>query len=123
MDAYSNDLRQKIIESWLNNEGKPSELAIRFKVHIATIYRYLKLYKDSGTVKKEKKVTRRLRKITWEGDLFLKKQIQKKPETTLAELAIKFFKKFGISVTQKTISRHLKEMKISRKKKQYMLSS
>ncbi len=116
MNAYSNDLRQKIIESWLDNEGKPAELATRFKVHVATIYRYINLFRDKGSVKKENKISKRPRKIDGGGDQFLSQQIQKKPEVTLEELKQKFFKKFGISVTLKTISRHLKEMNITRKK-------
>ena len=122
MDAYSKDLRLKIIESWLEGEGKPVEIAERFKVHLATVYRYIKLYQTKGSVEVTKKQTRR-GKISLEGDQFLKQQIQKKPETTLAELKQKFFKKFGIEVSEFSISRHLKMMKISRKKKRYMLNS
>jgi len=48
--ALSLDLRERIIEAYENGEGSIRELAHRFKVGFATVWRLLKRYRTAGEI-------------------------------------------------------------------------
>ena len=50
MKAYSLDLRKKIIEAYLNQEGSIRKLAVRFKVAKSFIQTLIKRYKEEGSI-------------------------------------------------------------------------
>ncbi len=118
MKPYSDDLRGKIINVWQKQEDSPTNIAKRFDVDRATVYRYIKQYKATGSSMRRRRPKNHNTKLDLPVDFFLEKQIKKKPEITLEELRNKVDKKFGVSVTIMTISRHLRKIKLTRKKKQ-----
>lgn len=104
--SYSVDLRIRVLK-WIENGGSLSKAAKIYQVSRATIYRWLNREDIKPT-----KVKRRKRKLDWEA---LKKDVQKNPEATLAQRAEKF------GVRQNAIFYALKEMKITRKKNNYVI--
>ena len=48
--SYSMDLRERIVEAYDNKEGSHQELAVRFKVSVPTIYRWLARRRDTGSI-------------------------------------------------------------------------
>lgn len=123
MKAYSTDLREKIISAWQNGEGGKTEIARRFKVNRSTVYKYIKLLKETGSLERRPRKNLHLIKIDLEGQQYLKKQVLNKPEITLEELKKRFTKKFNIVISTSAISYHLNILKLSRKKKQPMQSN
>ena len=50
MKAYSLDLRQKIVEAYLNKQGSMQQLAERFNVARSFVQKLIKRYQDEGTL-------------------------------------------------------------------------
>lgn len=48
MKAYSNDLRQKIVEAYLKGEGSIRQVAKRFSVSKSFVEKLLKRYRQTG---------------------------------------------------------------------------
>jgi transposase len=101
--SYSLDFRTRVVE-WVENGGSVSKAAKIYKVGRATIYRWLNREDLKPT-----KVTRRKRKLDWKA---LSQDVEKNPGLKLAERA----KKFGVRPS--AICYALKQMKITRKKKE-----
>ena len=118
MKPYSDDLREKIIKIWLKKDDNISKIATRFDVDRSTIHRFINQYKKTGSSIRRKREKGNYIKLDIQADIFLQKQIQKKPEIILEELKARVENKLGIQVSIMTISRHLKKIKYSRKKKQ-----
>lgn len=99
---YSVDLRKRVL-NFVEQGGSISKAAQIYQVGRATIYRWLS--RDDLT---PTRVKRRNRKLDWEA---LRKDVEQNPDTKLSERA----KKFGVRTN--AIFYALKEMKITRKKK------
>ena len=104
--AYSLDLRQKVID-YVKNGGRITKAAKLFGIGRASIYRWLDRKDLEAT-----KVEHRQRKLDWKA---LENHIQENPEARLKERA----QKFGVSST--AIFSALKKMKITRKKKNFVI--
>lgn len=105
--AHSLDLRQKVMD-YIENGGRITKAAKVFRIGRASIYRWLDRKELQATV-----VKHRRRKI---DTLALEKDIQENPETRLKQRA----QKFGVSTT--AIYHAMKRMKITRKKKNFVIS-
>jgi len=104
--AYSLDLRKRVVD-YVENGGGITKAAALFKVGRATIYRWLGREDLQAS-----KVEHRERKIDWEA---LRKDVEENPEARLIERA----RKFGVRAS--AISYALKKMKITRKKKNFVI--
>ena len=101
--SYSIDLRKRVVD-YVKNGGRIAQAAGLFQVGRATIYRWL-----GRTDLKATKVKRRNRKLDWQG---LEKDVKENPDARLIDRA----KKFGVRPSARYYA--LKEMKITRKKKE-----
>ena len=117
MKPYSDDLREKIIKAWLKKDDSVTNIARRFDVDRATAKRYIKRYKETGEMSRKRLARSYNVKVDIQADIFLSQQVKKKPEATLEWLRDQMGKKLGIFVSTMTISRHLKKIKLTRKKK------
>lgn len=106
--AYSLDLRKKVVE-WVEEGGSISKASTIYKIGRATIYRWM-----NREYLKPTKVKRRKRKLDWER---LRKDIEENPHLKLTDRAQKF------GVRPSAICYALKTMKITRKKKNYVIES
>jgi transposase len=104
--AYGLDLRQKVID-YIENGGRVTKAAQVFGIGRASIYRWLSRKELEAT-----KVKYRQRSLDRKE---LLKDIQENPETRLKQRA----EKFGVSTT--AIFKAIKKMKITRKKKNYVI--
>ncbi len=102
---YSIDLRKRVV-SYVENGGRIDQAAVLFKVGRATIYRWLSRKELQPT-----KVKRRKRKLDWTA---LENDVKENPDTRLIDRA----KKFGVRPS--AICYALKEMKLTRKKKNFV---
>lgn len=104
--AYSLDLRQKVID-YIENGGRVTKAAQVFGIGRASIYRWLERKELAATKVKYRQRTLDIRELS--------KDIQENPEARLKQRA----EKFGVSTT--AIFKALKKMKITRKKKNYVI--
>lgn len=115
MVAYSLDLRERIIKSWQTGQAKTT-LARLFMVSLSTVKRYISRYTTEGHVhptvqwRKPGKLTRRLRKQ-------LARQVEKYADYTLAQHVEVWNKCHPVQVSESCLSRALRHMGITRKKK------
>ena len=104
--AYSLDLRQKVID-YIENGGRVSKAAQVFGIGRASIYRWLERKELAATKVKYRQRSLDIRELS--------KDIQENPEARLKQRA----EKFGVSTT--AIFKALKKMKITKKKKNYVI--
>jgi transposase len=103
---YSIDLRKRVVD-YVENGCPIAIAAVLFQVGWATIYRCM-----GRTDFKPTQVKRRKRKLDWKA---LEKDVKENPSARLIDRA----KKFGVRPS--AISYALKEMKITRKKKKFVI--
>lgn len=105
MKPYSLDLRRRVLQAYLNEEGSQRQLADRFKVSPDFVYRLLKRYRETGSVAPAKVQRPKTAKVNAEGLQELKKLIKADPDATLQTLADRFEDAVGIDVSVATICR------------------
>lgn len=115
MKALSLDLRQRIVDAYENEEGTQAQLAERFKVGIATIERLVRLKRETGSVAPRPHGGGRTARIGEQDRPGLLDAFEQEPDLTQQELAERFTAE-GRPVSQQTVSRALKHLKITRKK-------
>ena len=103
--AYSLDLRKRVVD-YVENGGRVAQATRLFQVARATIYRWL-----GRTDLRATKVKRRKRKLDWKA---LENDVKENPDARLIDRA----KKFGVRPS--AIYYALKQMKITRKKKNFV---
>lgn len=115
MKAYSEDLRQRIVEAVAAGMSK-SEAARRFEVSLNSVKRYVKLKQHTG------QLTPKIRpgksaSISGEKVELLRQQIKATPDATLAQRAEQWEQAQGVKLSRSTFSRTLQRLKITYKKK------
>ena len=113
MRAYSLDLGARIIKTWQQGQTKAA-IARLFMVSLSSVKRYVKKFIHEGHVypkfqrRRTGKLTRKLRKA-------LLRQVEAYPDYTLAQHAEN--KRNRVQVSESGLSRALRQMGITRKKK------
>jgi transposase len=112
MRPYSQDLRQRIVDTAQRGEGTIRQIAERLLVSVAFITRLLQLYRGSGSVEPRPHGGGNPAVLTPEDLERLREFIRKQPDATLQECATHL----GTSCSLATISRALKRLGLPRKK-------
>ncbi len=113
MTPYSQDLRQRIVDTVQRGEGTIHQIAERFLVSVSFVTRLLQLYRSSGSVEPRPHGGGNPALLTPEDLERLSEFIRKRPDATLEECAAHL----GASCSLMTISRALSRLGLSRKKK------
>src|ERR671920_411516 len=114
MNAYSEDLRKKIVEA-LGRGTTKSEAAPMFGVSRSSVKRYAKLAQEGRPLAPKKrpglkpKMDERARRL-------LEADMQERPAATLSERREYLGRVCGVSVSESTVSRMLRRLGWSRKK-------
>lgn len=123
MAAYSLDLRQKIIDSYNNDEGSIRKLAKRFHVSPDCVRRLINRNREVGTISPKPHAGGKIPKLTSKEIEILKGLVEDDNDATLAQLAQRLAHKTQVVVSASTISRTLSKLNITRKKKPQTQSS
>ncbi len=121
MNAYSEDLRKKIVEALRRGAGK-SETARTFGVSLSSVKRYAKL-DDEGRPLAPKKRPGSRPKIGEDTERLLEADLQRRPTATLEERREFLGRVARVSLSTATLSRMLKRMGFSRKKDRWERTS
>src|SRR3954468_8695807 len=113
MRPYSQDLRQRIVDTVQRGEGTIRQIAERFLVSVAFVTRLLQLHRSSGSVEPRPHGGGDPGVLTPEDLERLREFIAKQPDATLQECAAHL----GSSCSLATISRALSKLGLPRKKK------
>jgi transposase len=118
MDAYSLDLRKKIIEA--KERGMPtSEVAKTFGVGVSTVKRYAATARQ-GRPLAPKKHPGSKPKIDEGARRLLEADLEERPAATLPERREFLRRTCGVSVSDSTVSRMLKRLGWTRKKDRWV---
>jgi len=119
MKAYSVDLRQKIIETYLTEKISQRKLAQRFKVTLGFITKLLKQYWQTGSLEPKTSPGRPL-KLNEEQLETLKALVEEHNDWTLEEYQSELEKCTGVQVSRATIDRMIKRIGLTVKKNRYI---
>ncbi len=114
--AYSLDLRKKILSAWQNQEGSQRELAQRFKVSLAFIRNFLRRYRETGDIAPKPQGGDRRSKIQGKDEELLQKLVAEQNDIYLRKLQGSILDRTGIEVSESSLCRQLKRLKLERKK-------
>jgi transposase len=113
MTPYSQDLRQRIVETAARRDGTLRQIAQRFLVSISFVTRLLQLHRTTGSVEPRPHGGGHQPVLTPEDLQRLRELIDDRPDATLEECR----RHLGSSCSLATISRALSQLGLPRKKK------
>jgi len=114
MNAYSEDLRKKIVEA-LRRGATKSEAARAFGVSRSSVKRYAKLAEEGRSLVPKKRPGSKP-KMDESATKLLEADAQKRPAATLSERREFLQKAVGVHVSDSTVSRMLRCLGWTRKK-------
>src|SRR3954463_13114491 len=113
MTPYSQDLRQRIIETVERGEGSLRQIARRFLVSLSFVTRLLQLHRRTGSLRPRPHGGGNPAKLGPRDLERLRDLVRQQPDATLEELR----QGLGASCSTMTISRALRKLGLPRKKK------
>ena len=116
MKAYSLDLRQKIVDTYLEGGISQRQLAKRFRVALSFIEKLLKQYREAGNIAPKVRRQQTPPKLNEQQLNVLKEIVEAKNDATLEEIRNQLEQKTGVMIGRSTVDRMLKMMEIRVKK-------
>jgi transposase len=116
MKPYSIDLRQKIVDTYLEDKIPQRELATRFKVALSFVQKILKQYRETGNVAPKVRKEQTPPKLNEQQLKILEEIVEANNDATLAEIRIFLEQKTGVLIGCSTVDRMLKKIDITVKK-------
>jgi transposase len=113
MTPYSQDLRQRVLDTIQRGDGSVRQIAKRFLVSISFVTRLLQLHRTTGSVEPRPHGGGNPAVLGSEDLERLRELIRQQPDTTLEECR----QRLGLSCSLMTISRALSQLGLPRKKK------
>jgi transposase len=113
MAAYSQDLRQRVLDAVERNEGSLRQIARRFVVSLSFVVRLLQLHRRTGSLDPKPPAGGRTAALGPEDLERLQELVRQQPDATLKELR----QQLGLSCSLTAIWRALEKLRLSRKKK------
>ena len=117
MKTYSNDLRQKIVETNRRDMESIRQTAKRFHVSYSFAWKLIKGYEQTGLVSPKPHGGGAKSKLKGEQLRVVAQLIEQKNDATLEELVIQLEEKIGVRVSRATMGRVVVKLKMTRKKK------
>ena len=116
MKAYSNDFRQKIVESNRRDFESIQQTAARFHVSYSFVWKLIKGYEQTGLVSPKPHGGGAKPKLNSSQLGVVAQLIEQKNDATLEELAIQLEETIGVRVSRATMGRVMLKLKLTRKK-------
>jgi transposase len=103
MNAYSEDLRQRIVAAVEQGQSPPA-VAARFAVSLASVKRYLRQWRTTGTLA-ARRHPGKARRIPAEAEARLRALLDADPDATLADYCARWERESGVMVSESTMCR------------------
>ncbi len=121
MQAYSLDLRQRVVSAYENGVETILEVAERFDVSQSFIKKLLARKRSTGTIAPVGHRGGQQKRLTEKHQKWLLKTVLAEPDMTLADLQERLEREKNISVSVPTLSRQLRRLNLRRKKNRWSL--
>jgi transposase len=115
MDAYSEDLRQKIVQALQQRRMTKSEAARAFSVSLSSVKRYAKALSEGRSLSPGKAPGKRPL-LDEKARRLLEVDVEERPFAKLSDRRQYLKKVAGVSVSESTLSRAMRKMGFGRKK-------
>jgi transposase len=115
MDAYSEDLRKKIVQALKQQRMNKSEAARAFGVSLSSVKRYAKAVREGRSLSPGKAPGKKP-KLDEKAKKLLEADVQERPFAKLSERQQYLQSVAGLSVSESTLSRAMRKMGFGRKK-------
>jgi transposase len=115
MDAYSEDLRKKIVRALTERRMNKSEAAHAFGVSLSSVKRYAKAVSEGRSLSPGKAPGKRPL-LDEKAKRLLEADVEERPFAKLKDRREYLEKVAGVSVSESTLSRALRKMGFGRKK-------
>src|SRR5207248_7276129 len=113
MTPYSQDLRQRVLETVQRGEGSLRQIARRFLVSLSFVTRLLQLYRSTGSLEPKPHRGGNPAALGPEDLERLRKLVRQQPDATLEELR----QRLGVACSTMAIARALRKLGLPRKTK------
>jgi transposase len=110
------DVRERVVAAHREGKGSYSKLSDVFKVGEASVSRWLRLDRETGSLE-PKPVPGRAPKLDERGRAKLRELVETDSDATLAELSQRLWEQLGVKLVPSAVHKVLAKMGISRKKK------
>ncbi|MDQ2945690.1 MAG: winged helix-turn-helix domain-containing protein, partial [Acidobacteriota bacterium] len=118
--AYSNDLRQKVLEAHAAGKGSMRELAESFGVSLGWVEKISRQRRQSGQMERVEQRHGPLSRVTEAIEASLREQVRRVPDRTLVELQQALRDAHGIELSITQLWRVLQRMGLPLKKSRSM---
>jgi transposase len=117
MKAYSLDLRQKIVDTYVEGNISQRQLAKQFRVALSFVEKLLKQHRETGNIAPKKRMNQTPTKLNDEQLKGLEHLVEAHNDATLEELRDLLEQKTGVRIGRSTVDRMLSKLDLSVKKK------
>ena len=122
MDAYSEDLREKIVQALQQRRMNNSEAARAFGVSLSSVKRYAKAAAEGRSLSPGKAPGKRPL-LDQKARRLLEADVEERPFARLSDRQEYLKKVAGVSVSESTLSRTLRKMGFGRNKGRWVRAS
>lgn len=123
MQAYSLDLRQRVVSAYENGVETILEVAERFEVSDSFIKKLLRRKRTTGEIAPVGHRGGQPKRLSEKHRKWLLKTVLAAPDITLRELGERLLSEWGVSASVPTLSRELRALNLRRKKSRWLLVS
>ncbi len=116
MQPYSLDLRQRIVDTYAEENTSQRQMAKRFRVAPSFIQKILKQYRETGSIEPKERLEQTPTKLNSSQLDILKNIVEANNDATLAELSVLLEQQTNIRVGVSTMFRMLKKQQLTVKK-------
>ena len=117
MQAYSLDLRERVVAAYEKGKTTVSAVATQFSVGETFVKKMLRQQRASGSLERLPPSRAGAKKVLEpKHRRWLAQQVKGQPDATLAELQTGLLARQTVSVSRATVSRELRQMRLPRKK-------
>lgn len=118
MQAYSLDLRQRVVAAYEKGEHTIAEIAQRFSVGQTFIKKMLRQKRETSSLERLPQRAGAKKILSPAHRDWLAKLVKENPDATLAELQERLLSQKDVSVSLPTLCRQLQALRLGRKKNQ-----
>ncbi len=123
MQAYSLDLRQRVVSAYENGVETILEVATRFQVSDSFIKKLLRRKRTTGTIAPIGHRGGQPKRLSEKHRKWILKTVLATPDITLEDLRESLLSEHNISASVPTLSRELRALNLRRKKNRWSLVS
>ncbi len=123
MQAYSLDLRQRVVSAYENGVETILEVAERFEVSDSFIKKLLRRKRTTGTIAPVGHRGGQPKRLSEKHRKWLLKTVLAAPDITLGELQERLLREQNLSASVPTLCRELRALNLRRKKSRWSLVS